>query len=83
MSQLRRYRRRQLLGGLTFAVVLAFGIPFALWPMAETLLTRLGVVALSVVFVIVLAIPPIARYRRAIGKPMPFDHVLSLLNDDL
>ena len=73
-----RNPRARLIAELVVAGILAFPIPVLFWPAAVTILARIGVVALTALFVSGLAIVPIANYRRAIGKPLPlqFDRVL-------
>jgi hypothetical protein len=71
-----RKHRLLLVGKLIGAGILVFPIPVLAWPGAVTSLARIGVIALTILFVSVLSVIPIAKYRRAIGKPLRLDRFL-------
>lgn len=71
-----RSPRTQLFGDLIGVAIMVIALPIALWSGSSTLLARLSIVALAIVFIVGLATPPIANYRRAIGKPLRIDRYL-------
>jgi hypothetical protein len=70
--------RTRLLVELTLAAVFAAPVGIVTWPSPASFRSALPVVAWTVAVFAGVALIPLARYGRAIGKPLPFDEILDI-----